>query len=242
MTDFLSLEINMKRSFKVQSSAFLAAVLSGAMSTPALSMDVQGNVTLASNYIWRGIDRNNSNPAIQGGFDLNFENGLYTGIWASNVSDREEESTPAIAASNNIEMDIYGGYTQTIGNFGVDLAYIRYELPKSETDLEEVMLQASYKGLALSYYQTLGTVDVGESEYYVRAKADLNLPGAVGMTIATGQSKLKDQDSVDDVLVGFSKYVSGVRLDVSATTSNLDEVMNQDIETDFLTVSVSKAL
>ncbi len=233
----------MKRSIKVQSGALLAAVLLGALSTPALSMEVQGNVTLASNYIWRGIDRNNTNPAIQGGFDLNFENGLYTGIWASNVSDRDDASDPTVQASNNIEMDVYGGYTRDIGDFGLDLAYIRYEFPKSVPDFEEVMVQGSYKGLALSYYQVLGTIETGESEYYVRARANLNLPGAVGMTIAAGQSKLKDQDKdLNDALVGFSKYVSGVRLDVSATTSNLDRVMNQDIETDFLTVSVSKAL
>lgn len=232
----------MKRSIKVHSSAFLTVVLLGAFSTQAMSSEVQGNVTLASHYIWRGLDRNNSNPAIQGGFDLNFENGLYAGTWASNVSDSADAADPTVQASNNIEMDFYGGYSRDINDFGLDFSYIRYEYPKADPKSEELMLQGSYKGLSLSAYKTLGTVKTGESESYVRAKAEINLPGAIGMTIATGQSKLKDQDKLNDALIGFSKYVSGVKLDISATTSNLDKVTNQDVKTDFITVSVSKAL
>lgn len=223
----------MKRSNKALGFTFLGAVLLSALSTPVLA-EVQGNITLASNYIWRGIDQNNSNPAIQGGFDLNFENGLYAGIWGSNVEGQE--------ASNNIEMDLYAGYTRDIGDFAWDLAYIRYEYPKADPDLEELMLQGSYKGLSLAYYHNMGDPGVGESENYLRVKAEINLPGAVGLTLSAGQDSIKDGDEINNALIGFSKHAFGVKLGLAATTSNLDKATDQDVETDFLTVSVSKAL
>jgi len=228
----------MKRSIKALSKrlsgALLSAVLLGLVSSPVLAEEVEGNITMASNYIWRGIDRNNTNPAIQGGFDLNFINGLYGGIWASNIEGPQ--------ASNNIEMDIYAGYTRSVGDFGLDLSYIRYEFPKGDPDFKELMLQGSYKGLSLAYYHNLSDLGAGGSENYVRAKAEINLPGAVGLTLAAGQDSRDGLDKVNDALIGFSKHAGGVKLGLSATTSNLDHVTGTDIDTDFLTVSVSKAL
>ncbi len=223
----------MKRRNKVLNSTLLGVVLLGGTSTPLLA-GVEGNITLASHYIWRGIDRNNTNPAIQGGFDLNLENGLYSGIWASNVEGAQ--------ASNNVELDFYAGYTYDFNNFGLGFAYIRYEYPKATPDFEELMLQGSYKGLSLTYYQYLGSPDVGESENYLRVKAEINLPGAVGMTLAAGQSSIKGLDEVNDALIGFSKHAGGLKLGIAATTSNLDHVTKTKVETEFLTLSISKAM
>jgi uncharacterized protein (TIGR02001 family) len=232
----------MKRSNKALNITFLGAVLLSVVSAPVFA-GIEGNITLASNYIWRGIDRNNTNPAIQGGFDLNFENGLYAGVWGSNVSDLEEEADPATPASNNIEMDFYGGYTQSMGDFVLDLGYIRYEYPKA-SDMKELMIQGAYKGLSMAYYHTLegGEGALGEQETYIRAKADINLPGAVGMTLSVGQTSIEDQEELNDGLIGFYKHAAGVKLGIAGTTSNLNHITKQDIETDFVTVSISKAL
>ncbi len=215
--------------------ALTGVVILGGTS-PAAYAEIEGNITLASNYIWRGLDRNNTNPALQGGFDLNLQNGLYAGVWGSNVSVEGEQTT------NNIEMDLYAGYTRSFKDFGLDFAFIRYEYPKATPDFEELMLQANYKGLSLAYYFNISDPDVGESESYVRLKADINLPGAVGMTLSAGQSDLKNQENINDGFLGFTKYAGGVKLGLSGTTSNYDHVTNTDVDTEFITVSVSKAL
>ncbi len=209
-------------------------VLLGSMSQSVFA-EVEGNITLASNYIWRGIDQTNSNPAIQGGFDQNFENGLYVGIWGSNVQ--------GPGADSNIEMDLYAGFTRSFGDYGLDFSYIRYEYPKGSPDLEELMLQGSYKGLGLAYYHNLNSPDTGESENYVRVKAEINLPSAVGMTLSVGQNTLKGVDKeVNDALIGFNKHAGGLRFGIAGTTSNLNHVTGTKTETDFITVSMSKAL
>jgi uncharacterized protein (TIGR02001 family) len=78
---------------------------------PALS--TTANITLASQYKFRGIDQTWGRPAVQGGADLVAANGLYAGAWASNVS---ADSYPG----GSLELDLYAGYN---GKIGDDVGY-----------------------------------------------------------------------------------------------------------------------
>jgi uncharacterized protein (TIGR02001 family) len=68
--------------------AIVAALALGASVSAMAQVEIAGNVTLASDYRFRGISQleGEFSPAIQGGFDLNVDNGLYAGVWASNVN------------------------------------------------------------------------------------------------------------------------------------------------------------
>ena len=59
------------------------SLLLGAATTEAA--DISGNVSLATDYVYRGYSQTNEQPTIQGGFDVAGESGLYGGVWASNV-------------------------------------------------------------------------------------------------------------------------------------------------------------
>lgn len=223
-------------------------VLSAAMlvtaSASVVNAEVEGNVTMASGYIWRGMDQSDNNPVIQGGYDLNFENGLYGGIWGSNIDDGD----PAV--NNNIEMDLYVGMKRSFGDYGLDLGYLRYEYPKASSDFKELFLQGNYKGLSATYYYNLTDSEDDQSyKQYMRAKAEFNLPAAMGLTLAIGQSQFEgeDVDNVVDYLLGFSKQAGDIKVGLAVTSSDIDfeddaDPDNDDDETDFLTVSVSKAL
>ena len=64
------------------------------------------------------------------------------------------------------------------------------------------------------------------------------------MTLAAGQNSREGLEEVNDALIGFSKHAGGVKIGLSATTSNLNHVADTvtDVETEFVTVSVSKSL
>jgi uncharacterized protein (TIGR02001 family) len=89
---------------------FGAALLGSAVSASAA--DIAGNVTLASDYRFRGISqlKGQFSPAIQGGFDFATDMGFYIGTWASNVN----------FTGGAIETDVYGGFR---GKFDEDVAY-----------------------------------------------------------------------------------------------------------------------
>ncbi|MDF3886765.1 TorF family putative porin, partial [Cupriavidus basilensis] len=60
------------------------------------------NVTLASEYRYRGLMQTNRRPAIQGGFDYAHSSGFYVGNWNSSIS-WLGDSNPQVSAP--IEMD-----------------------------------------------------------------------------------------------------------------------------------------
>lgn len=86
---------------------------------------LSANVGLFSQYTFRGVSYTQEKPALQGGFDLAHRSGMYLGVWGTNVSD---------AALNNAsgEIDIYGGYTNKIGDFSYDVGFLQFLFPGGE--------------------------------------------------------------------------------------------------------------
>jgi uncharacterized protein (TIGR02001 family) len=130
----------MKTLHKTAISAVAVGLLSGLAHTSAFAEDapevspITANVTVASNYIYRGLTQTNNKPAIQGGFDYAHESGLYIGNWNSNIS----WISDGYGASNNsrtkmtptapIEMDFYAGFKKEfIGEgFASDIGVLQY--------------------------------------------------------------------------------------------------------------------
>ncbi len=149
----------------------IVLAIAGALSSPLMAIaadaaptpehTIAGNMTLASSYRFRGIDQTFGDPAIQGGIDYSHSSGIYLGNWNSNVS------SGAGFPDGNIEMDFYGGYKTTLGDFGIDVGAIYYYYPGSEGKVlglgassgavsnTEIYLGASWKFLSAKYYYSV---------------------------------------------------------------------------------------
>lgn len=116
----------MKRT--VLSLALLGALsslpaVSVAQSAPAAS-PLTGNISLTSDYRFRGISQTKRGFAVQGGIDWAGPGGLYLGNWNSTVSDE------FYANGRGLEMDFYGGYKIEIAkDVTLDLGAIYYVYP-----------------------------------------------------------------------------------------------------------------
>src|ERR671931_1426565 len=99
-------------------TAAAASVSAQAQQAAPAPSPVTGNITLASEYRFRGIDQTYGKPAIQGGFDYSHASGVYLGNWNSNVNQG------AGYAGSSIEMDFYGGYKKAFGDVGLDVGAI----------------------------------------------------------------------------------------------------------------------
>jgi uncharacterized protein (TIGR02001 family) len=95
---------------------------------PEPDYTLTANVTLASEYLYRGIAQTAGKPAIQGGFDFAHKSGVYLGNWNSNIS-WLSDANPGMTAP--IEMDFYGGWKTTVGEFGLDFGGLYYYYPVS---------------------------------------------------------------------------------------------------------------
>lgn len=140
--------------------AVLAAPLVAQAAEPS---PFTGNVTIASEYIYRGIAQTNRKPALQGGFDYAHPSGVYVGVWGSSIS-WISDAIPG--ASSSLELDLYGGYKGTIsGDLGYDVGVLHYAYPGSnmpsgaaKADTTEIYGAITYQWLSVKYSRTTGSL------------------------------------------------------------------------------------
>ncbi|WP_455286881.1 TorF family putative porin [Cupriavidus necator] len=85
------------------------------------------NVSVATEYRYRGLMQTNRRPAIQGGFDYSHASGFYLGNWNSSISWLGDSNAEVSAP---VEMDFYGGYKGTFGaDWSYDVGVLQYYYP-----------------------------------------------------------------------------------------------------------------
>ena len=142
----------MRKSFLSLSvaAALAAPTLAAAQAAPAPS-PITGNMSIVSDYRFRGISQTFELPAIQGGIDYAHASGIYLGNWNSSVSGLSFTDTAGI------EMDFYGGWKTSFGDIGFDVGLLQYYYPGAKTgagekyDTLEGYIGVSWKWLSLKY-------------------------------------------------------------------------------------------
>jgi uncharacterized protein (TIGR02001 family) len=126
------------------------------------------NVGVVTDYRYRGISQSRLRPALQGGADYAFSNGLYLGTWASTIKWIKDNGTIAgvDTGSAPLEIDLYGGYkgdiikdslTFDVGGLYYLYAGNKYEkIPgASKADTFEIYGALTYSVATLKYSHSL---------------------------------------------------------------------------------------
>lgn len=110
-----------------------APATSAAASVAADPSPLTGNVSLTSDYRFRGISQSNLQPGIQGGFDYAHSSGFYIGNWNSSISWISDAASAAgKSTSAPIEMNLYAGYKyEWSKGFTADVGVLQYYYPTS---------------------------------------------------------------------------------------------------------------
>ncbi len=110
-------------------SLMAATVLAGATfaaATPAMAQEVSvsANAAIVSEYRFRGVDLSGGDIAIQGGFDVGHESGIYIGTWGSSIDETS-------VGYGHTELDVYGGWAGDLGGVSVDVGVLAYLYPNA---------------------------------------------------------------------------------------------------------------
>ena len=221
-----------------------SALLAAAVGT-AHAADFSGNVTIATDYILRGVSQTEERPAIQGGFDAAFDSGIYAGIWASNVN--FDEATGG-ASNANAEMDYYGGYSGAIGctDCTYKLGFVYYDYHGDPgLDYLELAGSLAFSGFTLGVYYSNeylgeGTTDLigDEVEYwYPYLNYSYSLPWDLTLGLHVGYSDMSekgvyepDGDSYTDWSVGLSKSYADITFGLTYYDTDLDNLYGGGFE------------
>lgn len=80
---------------------------------------ISGNAAVVSDYRFRGFSQTNEKTAIQGGFTVSHDSGLYVGTWGS-----------SIGFANGTEIDAFAGYaTEVAPGLTADIGLTSYFYP-----------------------------------------------------------------------------------------------------------------
>ena len=197
-------------------------------SSSAAMAEISANVTLASDYVFRGVSQTDNQLAIQGGFDWGHDSGFYVGTWASNVDSQFFGG----ATDPQIELDLYAGFANEFSNgLGYDLGYLRYQYPGGgDFNTNELYGVLSYMGFSgsVNYSNELAFVGSEESGWYWKAAYEYSFPYEIGFSAHIGYSTggAFDDDkalggSYTDWSIAGSIPVAGVDLGLVYTDTNV---------------------
>jgi uncharacterized protein (TIGR02001 family) len=238
---------------KLLPAALTTALLAGTSAAQA-EMEISGNVALTSDYKFRGISQSDESPAVQGGFDLGWETGIYVGVWASSVDFDINDN----GYDGSLELDYYVGWSSALGegdNIAVDVGYLLYTYPGddgSEGDYQELYGSVSFWdatiGVAYSddYYAETGNFLYLYGDYSFSLPAEFSLDLHVGFNdFDEKDGFLSDgQDSYIDYSVGITKTWASVDWTLAYVGTDLDseEVFDTDWGDDSVIFTISKSM
>lgn len=197
----------------IVSLAVTAALATPLIAAAQATSPVTGNVTLASDYRFRGLSQTFEEPAFQGGFDYAHSSGFYVGNWNSNISD-------TLYAGSPLEMDFYAGYKPTFGPVTLDVGILYYYYPGSDLagvgkiDNTELYVGASWKWLSAKYFYAVsdffGAPDTKGSDY-VDLTANFTFGSGWGLVGHVGHQRVDNNSNLDytDYKIGITKDIGG---------------------------------
>ena len=204
-------------------------------------IEISGNVTLTSDYSFRGWSQTSRDPAIQGGFDFEFEEGLSVGTWASNVN---------FGDSTSMEWDLYAGYSSSFNDeVSWSVSIIRFEYPSEGDALDYIEYGGSVSynsitaGLMLSP-SYLG--DGGPSFQYPYAEYSRTLDNDVILDLHVGMSMVDEdnffgdgEDSYMDFSASLTVSFHGIDVSAAIVGTNVSDTPDADTR---LVFSFAKSL
>jgi uncharacterized protein (TIGR02001 family) len=213
----------------MKKSLLALAALSALTALPTLSHaedanPLSFNVSLTSDYRYRGISQSRLKPALQGGADYASPSGFYVGTWGSTITWIKDAGTfsGTDTGSAPIEIDLYGGYKGEIQkDFGYDVGLLQYWYPGNHlgnvaknANTLEVYGALTYGPVTVKYSHSLttlfGTVD-SKGSGYLDLSASFDAGGGVTVAPHIGHQKVKNwsDGSYTDYSVTVSKDYFG---------------------------------
>ncbi len=214
------------------SSAFASGdiepVKAVSVETPTVASDltISANLTIASNYVWRGMSQTSDSPALQGGIDLGYK-GFYLGTWGSNV-----EFGGGSKAS--LEADLYVGYSAELLGINYDIGYFYGAYPNdSDSNFKEASLGLSkaFEGFGIHGKYAWGLDDGPD---YWEVGGSVKLPMEFGLSAAYGDY----ENTGTNYIISLSKEIGKFELKVAYTDFQADTTSDLDDE-DHIVATIS---
>lgn len=158
---------------------------------PAYGEGVSGQVSILSNYVWRGISESNGNPALQGSVTAVGPIGIYARAFASTLDYRGAD----------VRADFSGGIRNTTpSGLGFNVGATAYRFDASALNFEETFLRLRFGPLSAGIYH-----DWQHGNTYLETGYQVGLGSGIHLVLHGGHTSGDTVSSYDDYGVGVTK-------------------------------------
>jgi len=155
------------------------------------------NAAIASDYVFRGVSQTDEEAALQLGADLNFDSGLYVGVWASNVDFG--------SGGPDLEVDTYIGWnTDLTDAWNLDLMLTRYNYLGEQDGFgdgdynEFISTLAFNETYSFTFGYTNDVYNLDDDGFYYAVAGSWELGSGVGLDVGLGRSTFASSTGFDD--------------------------------------------
>ncbi len=194
-------------------------------------------LTLTTDYTFRGTTFSAGDPAIQGSFDWG-HGPWFFGVWGTSLQPQDNDD----GVGGTLELDIYGGWADTLGGVDLMVMPLLYTFPGQDGDSARddttfelwTSIGHGFEGLPGSPYINVAFnwapdeyFENGDDAYYIKPSIALSLPYGFGLDFAYGYQDIGDGndffgDDYSHIEVGLSTSALGFDFDLRYH-DNLDE-------------------
>lgn len=188
------------------------------------SSNLSWNLSLTSDYVFRGITQNDFQPALQGGLDYAFgDTGLYVGVWASNVDFADPDGP-------DMEFDTYIGWNHDFNDdWNLDLSLVRYNYigerdAYGSIDYNEIIGKLTYAEMltfTIGYANDYSNADYSSLYYGLTGAWDVG--NEFSINAGVGHSDFSDGvDGYTDYNIGVSRQFGPVNAALNFYDTDID--------------------
>lgn len=218
--------------------SLLAAALLAALPATSFASSFNWNATLASDYLYRGIDQNDDQPAIQLGAGYAFEGGFYVGAWGSNVDFGDGTDT---------EIDTFIGWAGDVAEGAtLDVQLVRYNYLNEPSGVDYAFNELISKlSVGENYLFTLGYtndyLNIDETSLYYGVGGSWGFAEHFTFNANIGYTTIGGPlDNYVDYGLGVSRAFgpATVTLSYIGTSNAAEEIFNEDMAEDKILLTI----
>jgi uncharacterized protein (TIGR02001 family) len=181
------------------------------------------NLSVTSDYVFRGITQTDFKPALQGGLDYAFgDSGFYVGAWGSNVDFADRDGP-------DLEVDSYVGYNTDVNDsVNLDFSVVRYSYlgerdVYGNIDFNEFLGKVTYDEMVtftVAYADNYSNLDY--SSLYFNLAGEWEIGNQLSLNAGIGHTDFSDNNgSYSDWNVGLSRQFGPVKAALNYYDTNV---------------------
>ena len=218
----------------------LASMHAGAAHAEDPAPPFSANISVTTDYRYRGISQTRLQPAVQGGLDYAHASGVYVGTWASTIKWIKDTGRAAgiDAGNSRVEWDIYGGYKGEIAkDVGYDVGVLTYIYPGNKyknlsganANTTELYGALTFGPVTVKYSHSVTNLfgfDDSKNSGYIEGAATFDVGGGFSITPHIGYQKVRGYSdySYIDYSIGASKEWNGFAVSLAVVGASTKSV------------------